>query len=196
MSGSLTQPTHQQSLPRAETGGQQYRSATCWPAQAVPPNLLATYPGAGLYVPGAYASVWDLVDTSLPQDSRHDFNASEMQRWLLIGAGKINEHLGQRGWNVPLVWWSETVVWANAELAYIGLARKRGINTEGDAQNFRDRDADVKEWLRAARDREITPDLRESDADLGAQAFRYVGPPARGWDAPAGYLGRGGRYRY
>ena len=127
MAGSLEQPGRSDGLPRGQVGGQQYRSAEWnWSGVDVPSSVLSHYPNAGLYVAGSYASVWDVVDISLPEDSRHDWSSQEIQRWLIIGAARIDEHLGQRGWNVPLVWWSETVVWANSELAYVGLYRKRG----------------------------------------------------------------------
>lgn len=197
MAGSLEQPTHQPgTLPRAQVGGQQYRSAESWPSLDVPSTVSSRWPTAALWVPGAYASIFDLYDISLPEDSRHDWTAAAMGRFLLIGAGKINEHLGQRGWPVPLTQWSETVVWANCELAYIGLYRKRGGNTEGEWQNFRDREKEVKEWLRAARDREITPDPRPSDANLGQQAALYRGDRARGWDQPRDYLRGSSTRRY
>lgn len=194
MAGSLTQPNQSQTLPRATTGAQQYRSPDCWPNVEIPNSIVSAYPTAGLWVPGSYASVWDLIEISLPEDSRHEWDAGEMRRWLTIGAGRINEHLGNRGWPVPLTQWSETVVWANTEIAYVGLYRKRGGNTEGDWQNFRDREQAVLSWCKSARDREITPDPRPSEADLGAQAFKYVGDRARGWDQPQGYRGnrRGG----
>ena len=139
------------------------------------------------------------VDISLPEDSRHDWEEREIARWLLIGAARINERLSNRGWSVPLTYWSESVVWANCELAYVGLYRKRGGNTAADWQNFRDREAAVLQWCVDAQNREITPDVRNSDAGLGSQAMNYVGPPARGWDQPRGYMaggftGRRGRY--
>lgn len=153
--------------------------------------LLQAYPNAGLYAPGAYATIYDLITVSIPDDSRCDFLAGKMSRFLTIGAGRINEHLGNRGWHVPLVWWSETVVWANCELAYILLARQRGVNTEADAQNFLTREQNVVKWLESARDGEITPDQRESTANLGSQAFKYIGQPSRGWDRIPGSSSRG-----
>ncbi len=103
----------------------------------------------------------------------------------------MNEHLCNRGWPVPLAAWSYTVVWANCELAFCGATRKRGVKVEGDSiLNLRDREAAVKEWLRAAQEREITPDIRPSLAQQGTQAMRYVGDLARGWDNPRGVTRR------
>lgn len=171
-----------------------YRSASCWPAWEIPAEIESRFPRAGLWVPGAYASVWDLILISLPVDAGNDFTNSGLQRWLTIGAARINEHLGQRGWPVPLTAWSETVVWANCEIAYIGAARQRGLNTEANLGDFRAREENVSAWLTSARDRQITPDQRPSDAGLGTQAIGYRGPLSRGWDAdPRSVRGRGGR---
>lgn len=190
MADSLEQPRHNPAVSRPRVGAQLYRSADAWPEQTVPAVIERAFPGAGLYVASAYASVWDLLEISIPEDSRNEFGPGEMRRWLVIGAARINEHLTQRGWPVPLTAWSETVVWANTELAYVGLFRKRGGNTEGDWQNFRDREAQVLSWCQKARDREITPDTRLSDANIPNQAMGYVGDQARGWDQPRGYSGR------
>lgn len=160
-----------------------YRSPTCWPV-SVSDAVLAERPTAGLWVPGSYACVWDVIETSLPDDSWRDFTDAVLQRWLVIGAGVINEHLGNRGWPVPLTAWSETVVWANCELCYIGAARKRGLNTEANAGDFQRREAKVEQWLKDAQNRLITPDPRPSDAGLGRQAIGYKGQIARGWDQP------------
>ena len=91
---------------------------------------------------------------------------------------------GQRGWDVPLTAWSETVVAVNCELAYIGAARKRGLNSEANLADFRAREEQARQWCREARDRMITPDQRLSQATLGTQAVGYYGPRARGWDGP------------
>ena len=174
MAGSLSQNLHGVTVGQGQAGAQQYRSATEWPAVTVPSSTLAQYPNAGLWVPNSYASVWDVVDISLPEDSRHDWEEREIARFLLIGASRINERLSNRGWSVPLTYWSESVVWANCELA-------------------------VLQWCIDAQNREITPDVRNSDAGLGSQAMNYVGTPARGWDQPRGYMAGGftsrrGRY--
>lgn len=185
MADSLVQPVH-------GAGGVVYRSSATH--QVVDdPTLLARYPGAGLYAPGAYATLYDLIVVSIPEDSRWDFEGAKMTRFLSIAAGRINEHLGNRGWHVPLAWWSETVVWANCELAYCMLARQRGVNTEASAPNFEAREKIVFDWVKAARDGEITPDQRESLDNLGLQAFKYIGSSARGWDQP---FGGGRRNRY
>ena len=127
MADSLYQPI-------TSSGGIVYRSRSV--QVQTDPAILAQYPGAGLYAPGAYATIGDLFLISVPQDSSHDYSGSALNRFLTIAAGRINEHLGNRGWHVPLVWWSETVVWVNCELAYAMAARQRGLNTEGDVANF------------------------------------------------------------
>ena len=159
-----------------------YRGADCWPQFDVPASVLDRFPTAPLWVPGAYASVWDLISTSIPEDSQLDFDSATLTTFLLIGASTINGYLGQRGWPVPLNYWSIGVVEANCELAYIKAARRRGRNTDAALTDFLAREAAAREWCRATRDREITPDVRLSEADLGRQAFRYVGQRARGWD--------------
>jgi len=66
-----------------------------------------------------------LFTISVAQDQTFDYNPAVVGTWLGIGAAKINEWLGQR-FLVPLTVWSDTVVWANCELAYIGMTRQRG----------------------------------------------------------------------
>lgn len=144
---------------------------------------------AGVEINGSYANLSDLVTLSLPQDTAHDYRTNVLISWLIVGASRINEVLGQR-FEVPLRTWSQTVVWANCELAVIGATRQRGINTEADAFNINAREGAVKSWLEAARDHEITPDQRLSNNDR-SRALCYIAPDpyGRGWDA----IGRGRR---
>lgn len=186
MASTVEQGNHDQST------GIAYRSRVAWPV-VVPAEVLAERPTVGLWVPGAYASVWDLVELSVPEDQRLDFGDAVLRRWLTVAAGMVNEHLAQRGWPVPLTAWSETVVWANCELAYIGAARRRGVNTESNFTDFHRREDQVKQWCMDARDRLITPDVRASDESIGEQAIGYKGPASRGWSAQRGGTGRGWR---
>lgn len=135
-----------------------------------------------------YATLDDLVELSIPEDQAHDFDRGNLERWLRVGAARVNEYLGQR-FDVPLRVWSDTVVFANCEIAYFGAARRRGQNTEAMLSDFRAREADVLSWLKGSRDHEITPDPRLSAEDQPKQGLQYVGPPGRGWD-----FGRGSRW--
>ena len=42
-----------------------------------------------------------------------------------------------------------------------------------------------------AAEKYATPDQRESTANLGSQAFKYIGQPSRGWDRIPGSSSRG-----
>jgi hypothetical protein len=132
-------------------------------------------------ITSAYCSLADMLAISVPEDSQHDYSSRSLDTWLRVGAARINEFLGQR-FNVPLTVWSDTVVWANSELAYIGATRRRGINTEAMQADFKDREAAVMSWLKQARDHEITPDQRLSVQDQPVQALRYLAQPSQGWD--------------
>lgn len=132
-----------------------------------------------------YCSVEDVLEISVPEDQRHDYSAATLTRWLGIGAAKVNEFLGQR-FAVPLSVWSDTIVWANCELTYIGATRKRGINSEALASEFHEREQGVLSWLKMSRDHEITPDSRLSAQDQPVQALRYLSAPSRGWEFGGG----------
>lgn len=145
-------------------------------------------------VTSPYASAADLFTISIAQDQTFDYNPAVVATWLGIGAAKINEFLGQR-FNVPLTVWSDTVVWVNCELTFIGVTRQRGINTEAMLADFRAREEGVLSWLKMARDHEITPDQRLSMQDQPQQALQYRAQPARGWDVGSGGgVGYGGVY--
>ena len=84
--------------------------------------------------------------------------------------------------------WSDTVVWANCKLAYIGMTRQRGINSEALLADFRAREESVISWLKMSRDHEITADQRLSVQDQPIQALQYYSQPGRGWDVGSGGL--------
>lgn len=135
----------------------------------------------GDIVQPAYCSAQDVFNISVGEDQNFDYSAASTAIWLRVAAAKINEYLGQR-FDVPLQIWSDTVVWANSELCYIGITRKRGINSEALMADFRAREDAVTSWLKSARDHEITPLKALSTLDLPRQALRYLAQPARGWD--------------
>lgn len=135
-------------------------------------------------VTAAYATPQDVFNISVGEDQTFDYASNVTAIWLRVGAAKINEFLGQR-FQVPLTVWSDTVIWANSELCYIGITRKRGINSEALMADFRAREEAVLSWLKSARDHEITPDQRLSIQDQPQQALRYFAQPTRGWDARA-----------
>ena len=139
-------------------------------------------------VTSPYATIDDVYAISVPDDQRFDYAASTIATWLSIGAAKVNEFLGQR-FQVPLTVWSDTVVWANCELTYIGATRRRGINSEALMSEFRAREDAVLSWLKMARDHELTPDQRLSTQDQPVQALQYYAQPGRGWE-----VNRGGFY--
>lgn len=156
-------------------------------------------------VTSPYATVQDVYDISIPEDQQFDYKQSTIATWLSVGGARINEWLGQRFLVCPLTIWSSTVVWANCELAYIGATRRRGINSEGLLADFRAREEAVMSWLKAARDSEISPDVRLSIQNLPTQVLRYQAQPARGWERDgavgwyggnSGYSGSGRSGRY
>ena len=183
-----TMPVPSQQLqPTQPVPTQQITSQVWWCAgpSPVPFTLASGVSGlasvkSGL-ITSAYCSLADMIQISVPEDSQHDYSSRSLDTWLRVGAARINEFLGQR-FNVPLTVWSDTVVWANAELAYIGATRRRGINTEAMQADFKDREAAVMSWLKQARDHEITPDQRLSVQDQPVQALRYLAQPSQGWD--------------
>lgn len=183
---TMTVPS-QQLQPTQPVPTQQITSQVWWCAgpSPVPFTLASGVSGlasvkSGL-ITSAYCSLADMIQISVPEDSQHDYSSRSLDTWLRVGAARINEFLGQR-FNVPLTVWSDTVVWANAELAYIGATRRRGINTEAMQADFKDREAAVMSWLKQARDHEITPDQRLSVQDQPVQALRYLAQPSQGWD--------------
>lgn len=183
-----TMPVPSQQLqPTQPVPTQQITSQVWWCAgpSPVPFTLASGVSGlasvkSGL-ITSAYCSLADMIQISVPEDSQHDFLSDSSNIWLRVGAARINEYLGQR-FNTPLTVWSDTVVWANAELAYFGSARRRGLNTEAMQADFKDREAAVMSWLKQARDHEITPDQRLSVQDQPVQALRYLAQPSQGWD--------------
>lgn len=176
-------------------GWQVYRGPDCWPTAQEQGLTQQDDPRLAVWVPGSYACLWELYrPLGQCEGMERQYPPEGMRTWLLIGAGKVNEHLGNRGWPVPLTKWSATVVWANCELAYLMATRSKGLNMEGSQfANIRDREAAVEKWLRDAQDREITPDVRLSKQQAGTQAMRYIGQPRRGWDGPPGGGGWGCR---
>lgn len=152
-----------------------------------------------------YITAQDVFNISIGEDQQFDYSATTITTWLSIGAAQVNEYLGQR-FDVPLTIWSDTVCWANSELTFLGATRKRGINSEALLADFQAREAAVRNWLKSARDHELTPDPRLSTQDLPKQALQYFAQPSRGWDArgnyyigtptPSPYAGNGAIGRY
>ena len=189
MSGQSVAPPHVHAGASQPAGGYQlYRGADCWPGAQEMGLQQQDDPALALWVPGSYACLYDLYrPTGQCEAMERQYPPDGMRMWLLIGAAKVNEHLGNRGWPVPLTKWSATVVWANCELAYLMATRSKGLNMEGSQfSNIRDREEAVKTWLTSAQDREITPDVRLSKEQAGKQAMAYIGQPRRGWDGPPG----------
>lgn len=137
-----------------------------------------------------YATVQDVFTISVAQDQSFDYNPAVVSTWLGIGAAKVNEWLGQR-FHVPLTVWSDTVVWANCELAFVGMTRQRGINSEALVSDFQAREKAVMSWLQMSRDHEVTCDQRLSIQDQPNAALQYFAQPARGWDVGSGGYGGG-----
>lgn len=185
---SLEQEGHGQHGARPTAGGVAWRGGGEWPGAEELGLTQQDDPRLALWVPGSYACLQDLYLLSIPEDQGRDYSAATLRAWLLVGASKVNEHLFNRGWAVPLKQWSATVVWANCELAYCGSTLRRGVNSSNSQLDaLRMRYLDAKEWLKAAQERDITPDARLSRADEGSNDFRYMATEKRGWAQPAGY---------
>ena len=129
---------------------------------------------------GSYASAQDLFTFSIAVDDAQSYAVPVVEQWLRLGANKINEWLGQR-FTLPLASFSLSIVWANCELAYIGLAKIRGFNTDSDVQALMAREKAVNEWMRLTRDHEITPDKALAIAEQPYQPIRYIGPTLPSW---------------
>jgi phage gp36-like protein len=129
---------------------------------------------------GSYATVQDLFTFSIAVDDAQSYAPPVVEQWLRLGANKINEWLGQR-FTLPLSSFSLSIVWANCELAYIGLAKIRGFNTDSDVQALTAREKAVNEWMRLTRDHEITPDKSLVIAESPYQPIRYIGPTLPSW---------------
>jgi len=129
---------------------------------------------------GSYATTQDLFTFSIAVDDAQSYAIPVVNQWLKLGANKINEWLGQR-FTLPLASFSLSIVWANCELAYIGLAKIRGFNTDSDVQALTAREKAVNEWMRLTRDHEITPDKSLVIAESPYQPIRYIGPTLPSW---------------
>lgn len=199
MSGQAAAPPPHHLGQAAPAGAwQEYRGPSCWPEPGDLGLSEQDDPSLAKWVPGSYACLQDLYRPTMQCDGMEvQYPPEGMRMWLLVGAGKINEHLANRGWPVPLTRWSATVVWANCELAYLMATRSKGLNMEGaQFANIRDREAAATSWLKAAQDREITPDVRLSKQQAGTQAMGMLAQPRRGWDGPpGGGWGWGGGWR-
>lgn len=193
---SLEQEGHGQHGARPTTGGVAWRGGGEWPGAEELGLTQQDDPRLALWVPGSYACLQDLyVPLGVCDGIKKSYPPAGMSRWLLIGAARVNEHLFNRGWAVPLLQWSATVVWANCELAYVGASRTRGVNLEGaQLANLAARERAVSDWLQAAQDREITPDSRLSKAQEGSSDFRYLAGPQRGWAQPPCYQAALGQF--
>jgi hypothetical protein len=143
------------------------------PSRVLAPNGL--YYVTGLSEIGTYAGPADLFALSIPVDDSQSYPPGAVTRWLQYGTARINEWLTQR-FQLPLSAWSDSIVWANCEIAYLGLARLRGVNTDSDVLAMKERQRQVDEWLRAARDHEITPAPRLVETEISYQPIRYLGP--------------------
>lgn len=116
---------------------------------------------------GSYASVEDLEDFSIPENASHDYSTRAKVKCLKAAFGIVNGELGQR-FETPLKRWSETVVWAQCEIAYSMLANKRGHDPEAKTEKtVAKRRQDALDWLNSAKEYQITPDpvLQQMEPD-------------------------------
>lgn len=162
-------------------------------APGQPHPLIAGSPAAVLYresydLAGSYATVADLNEISIAENSAHDFRTRAKERWLRIATSRVNTHWGQR-WVVPLRKWSEAVVWAVCEIAYAGLVGKRGYKPDGTSEKtIGEREDDAWAWVKAGQNYEVTPDPVLILAEPARVATMHSDIP-RGW---SGYSRRGG----
>lgn len=130
---------------------------------------------------GSYASVADCKEISIPDNAGYDFSTRSLDRHLRIASRWADSLLGQR-FAVPLKYWSDALVWAVCEVAYCNhTLAKRGVlaDTE-EGKILLARKATAEEWVRAARDYEITPDPR-LDAVDEVKVPTYYSDVPRGW---------------
>lgn len=148
---------------------------------------------------GSYASVADLDEISVPENSVHDFRKTAKERWLRIASRRFDSHLGQR-FRVPLSAYSDAVVWAVCEMAFAGLVGKRGHDPEAKTEKtVKEREEEAKQWIQMAQDYEVTPDPRLVLTEPAPVAQMRSDLP-RGWsgfsarDVLLGARGRGGGF--
>jgi hypothetical protein len=167
----------------------------------------AAHPGAAAsqfrsWLPGflqdSYATIIDFDEISIAENSRGDFSESSKLMALGVAFGLVNGWLGQR-WELPLKYWSKSIVWAQCEVAYsIVLPNKRGYKAGGDEDKLMEmRLKRVDKWLKDARDYDITPDPRLMLTEPALPAT-VTGDRPRGWhggaDVPAGLVTKMGRF--
>lgn len=150
-------------------------------------------------LPGSYATVADLREISVAENSAHDFATHRMERFLRVATSRVNSRWGQR-WRVPLQKWSEAVVWAVCEIAFAGLVGNRGYRPDGSSEKtVGEREGEAWEWVRAAQNYEVTPDPVLVLAEPARVAAMRSDTP-RGWTeysrrGPRGSGGGGGFFR-
>lgn len=165
-----------------------------------PHPLVAGDPAAVFYrekyeLAGSYATVADLQDISLAENSSHDFSTRSMEKWLRIATSRMNSRWVQR-WELPLKKWSEAVVWACSEIAFAGLVGKRGYKPDGSSEKtVGEREDDAWDWVKAAQNYEVTPDPILILAEPAKVATMHSDVP-RGWSAYSRRGPRGGSGGY
>lgn len=129
---------------------------------------------------GSYASLADIKQISLPSNASSDFETSTLERHLKIASRLGDSIVGQR-WSVPLKNWSDAWVWAICEIAFTGAMMKRGFNPNGVAEATNTaRRKEALEWIKSARDYEVTPDPLLVLAEP-AHVAQVVSNQPRGW---------------
>lgn len=129
---------------------------------------------------GSYASFDDFALISLPENTQYDYSRESIERWLRVASRQADSYVGQR-FRTPLQLYSEAWVWLVCELAYFGVATRRGYNPDGHAgEDARGRREMALAWLQAARDYEVTPDQRLATTEPFHVAEMYS-LPQRGW---------------
>lgn len=141
---------------------------------------------------GSYASVADCKEISIPDNSKFDFQTRSLERHLRIASRWADSLIGQR-FSVPLKYWSDAWVWAVCEVAYCNhTLSKRGVLADSEeGKILLGRKAAAEEWVRAARDYEITPDPR-LDAVDEIKVPTYYSDPPRGWTGRRSAINRSG----
>jgi phage gp36-like protein len=135
---------------------------------------------------GSYASYTDMLDFSVPDGVAFDVMQRSADRHLRAASRYVDSIVGQR-WAVPLATWTDALVWAVCEIAFVRLVLgKRGFSPDGQQEKlYLSRLEAAEKWIREARNYEITIDPLLSVGDTIQTPMFYSDPPRR-WNGRPG----------
>ena len=129
---------------------------------------------------GSYAGYSDMTEISVPDGVAFDVLQRSAERHLRIASRYVDSIVGQR-WRVPLNTWTDALVWAVCEIAFVRLMLgKRGFSADGQQEKlYLTRLEAAEKWISSARSYEITIDPLLSATDEQPVPMFYSDPPRR-----------------